>query len=42
MRTSDGRYSEIRIESYDAKAKMLKFSFTTWEKAASDPLAPRY
>ncbi len=32
MRTNEGRYAEIRIESYDAKAKILKFLFTTWEK----------
>jgi hypothetical protein len=37
MRTSEGRFAEIRIETYEAKAKSLKFSFTTWEKESEVP-----
>ncbi len=42
VRTSDGRYAEMRIEGFDRKGKSFTFSYTTWKKDGSDAVAPRY
>ena len=36
VHTNEGRYSELRIESFDRGKKTLSFTFTTWVKNDSD------
>jgi hypothetical protein len=42
VHTNEGRYSEMRIEEFDRKRKSFSFTYSTWKKDASDPVAPRY
>ena len=37
LRTSEGRYAEIKIEGFKPKEKRLKISYTTWEKENEGP-----
>ncbi|HEV3219978.1 MAG TPA: hypothetical protein VGZ48_09415 [Candidatus Acidoferrales bacterium] len=36
VHTNEGRYAEMRIESFDRKKKTISFTFTTWKKNESD------
>jgi hypothetical protein len=38
VHTNEGRYSELRIESFDRKKKTITISFTTWVKNSSDSI----